>query len=318
MSQAVIQSLESIIVDLPTIRPHKLAMHTMNRQTLVILRLRCSDGIEGLGEATTIGGLAYGSESPESIKSNLDAHFAPLLLGQPADNVNAAMQRLDRHIRGNTFARSAVETALLDAHGKRLGLAVSELLGGRLHDSLEVAWTLASGDTGRDIEEAERMLDLRRHRHFKLKIGAGEVDADVAHAIAIKRALGERASVRVDVNQAWDEGVAQRACTTLGDNGIAHGGPRAVLRSAAIAEAAGIGLYGGTMLEGGIGTLAAAHAFVTLDRLAWHSELFGPLLLTEDILLESPRYQDFHLHVPRAPGLGLALDEERLARFRRR
>ncbi|MCR3871164.1 hypothetical protein K3Z93_29915, partial [Pseudomonas aeruginosa] len=110
MSQAVIQSLESIIVDLPTIRPHKLAMHTMNRQTLVILRLRCSDGIEGLGEATTIGGLAYGSESPESIKSNLDAHFAPLLLGQPADNVNAAMQRLDRHIRGNTFARSAVET----------------------------------------------------------------------------------------------------------------------------------------------------------------------------------------------------------------
>ncbi|WP_134442368.1 muconate/chloromuconate family cycloisomerase, partial [Pseudomonas aeruginosa] len=221
MSQAVIQSLESIIVDLPTIRPHKLAMHTMNRQTLVILRLRCSDGIEGLGEATTIGGLAYGSESPESIKSNLDAHFAPLLLGQPADNVNAAMQRLDRHIRGNTFARSAVETALLDAHGKRLGLAVSELLGGRLHDSLEVAWTLASGDTGRDIEEAERMLDLRRHRHFKLKIGAGEVDADVAHAIAIKRALGERASVRVDVNQAWDEGVAQRACTTLGDNGIA-------------------------------------------------------------------------------------------------
>lgn len=188
MSQAVIQSLESIIVDLPTIRPHKLAMHTMNRQTLVILRLRCSDGIEGLGEATTIGGLAYGSESPESIKSNLDAHFAPLLLGQPADNVNAAMQRLDRHIRGNTFARSAVETALLDAHGKRLGLAVSELLGGRLHDSLEVAWTLASGDTGRDIEEAERMLDLRRHRHFKLKIGAGEVDADVAHAIAIKRA----------------------------------------------------------------------------------------------------------------------------------
>ncbi|MDC3805308.1 muconate cycloisomerase family protein [Pseudomonas aeruginosa] len=373
MSQAVIQSLESIIVDLPTIRPHKLAMHTMNRQTLVILRLRCSDGIEGLGEATTIGGLAYGSESPESIKSNLDAHFAPLLLDQPADNVNAAMQRLDRHIRGNTFARSAVETALLDAHGKRLGLAVSELLGGRLHDSLEVAWTLASGDTGRDIEEAERMLDLRRHRHFKLKIGAGEVDADVAHAIAIKRALGERASVRVDVNQAWDEGVAQRACATLGDNGIAlieqpiarhnrvglarlssrggapimadeaiesvedafhlaregaapvfalkiakNGGPRAVLRSAAIAEAAGIGLYGGTMLEGGIGTLAAAHAFVTLDRLAWHSELFGPLLLTEDILLESPRYQDFHLHVPRAPGLGLALDEERLARFRRR
>ena len=46
MSHALIESLTTIIVDLPTIRPHKLAMHTMQKQTLVILRLRCSDGVE--------------------------------------------------------------------------------------------------------------------------------------------------------------------------------------------------------------------------------------------------------------------------------
>ncbi|NWD72455.1 muconate cycloisomerase, partial [Pseudomonas gingeri] len=96
-----------------------------------------------------------------------------------------------------------------------------------------------------------------------------------------------------------------------------NGGPRAVLRTAAIAEAAGIGLYGGTMLEGGIGTLASAHAFLTLNKLAWDTELFGPLLLTEDILAEPLVYRDFHLHVSTAPGLGLAIDEERLAFFRR-
>ncbi|MDC6711242.1 enolase C-terminal domain-like protein, partial [Leclercia adecarboxylata] len=121
---------------------------------------------------------------------------------------------------GNTFAKSGLESALLDAQGKRLGLPVSELLGGRVRDSLEVAWTLASGNTAKDIEEAERMLDIRRHRIFKLKIGAGEVNADLKHVIAIKQALGERASVRVDVNQAWDESVALRGCRILGDNGI--------------------------------------------------------------------------------------------------
>ena len=216
------------------------------------------------------------------------------------------------------------------------------------------------------------MLDLRRHRIFKLKIGAGEVSRDLAHVIAIKKALGDRASVRVDVNQAWDESVAVRACRILGANGIdlieqpisrnnrtgmvrlnamspapimadesiesvedafnlaregaasifalkiaKNGGPRAVLRTAAIAQAAGISLYGGTMLEGGIGTLASAHAFITLDRLAWDTELFGPLLLTEDILSEPLVYRDFELHVPHTPGLGLTLDEERLAFFRR-
>jgi muconate cycloisomerase len=164
MLATAIESIETIIVDLPTIRPHKLAMHTMQNQTLVIIRVRCADGIEGIGESTTIGGLAYGNESPDSIKTNIDKHFAPLLLGQDSANVNAAMLRLERSIRGNTFAKSGIETALLDAQGKRLGLPVSELLGGRVRDALPVAWTLASGDTDKDIAEAEKMLDLRRHR----------------------------------------------------------------------------------------------------------------------------------------------------------
>ncbi|MGE8322146.1 MAG: muconate cycloisomerase, partial [Pseudomonas sp.] len=46
MTSALIERIEAIIVDLPTIRPHKLAMHTMQQQTLVVLRLRCSDGVE--------------------------------------------------------------------------------------------------------------------------------------------------------------------------------------------------------------------------------------------------------------------------------
>lgn len=89
-----------------------------------------------------------------------------------------------------------------------------------MRDSLEVAWTLASGDTGRDIAEAEQMLDRRRHRIFKLKIGANPLEQDLKHVLAIKKALGDRASVRVDVNQYWDESQAIRGCQVLGDNGI--------------------------------------------------------------------------------------------------
>ena len=66
-----------------------------------------------------------------------------------------------------------------------------------------------------------------------------------------------------------------------------------------------------------MGTLASAHAFLTLKQLTWGTELFGPLLLTEDIVTEAPQYRDFELHIPRTPGLGLGLDEERLARFSR-
>ena len=367
---ATIERVETLLLDLPTIRPHHLSVTTMDGQTVMLVRIHCSDGVVGIGEGTTIGGLAYGGESPEGMKLAVDTYFAPRLLGADPTRVPALMAQLDSMIKENRFARSAIETALLDAQGKRTGLAVSELLGGRRRDSLPVAWTLASGDTAKDIDEAEQMLDLRRHRIFKLKIGARPLSDDIAHVAAIKRALGDRGAVRVDVNMAWSELEAARGMAALADAGCElveqpvastaalarlvrrfpvalmadeslhgpksafelarvagadvfavkieqSGGLYAAQQVAAIADAAGIELYGGTMLEGAVGTIASAHAFVTFPGLQWGTELFGPLLLTEEILTEPLDYSDFHLTVPDGPGLGIDLDEDRVQFFRR-
>lgn len=365
-----IDRVETLLLDLPTIRPHKLSVATMNGQTLMLVRVYCADGTVGIGEGTTIGGLAYGAESPEGMKLAIDTYFAPLMLGEDANRVSALMMRINRHVQGNRFAKCAVETALLDARGQRLGLPVSELLGGRVRDRLPVAWTLASGDTGRDIEEAQSMLEARRHQIFKLKIGLRPVVEDVAHVAAIRKALGDRGTVRVDVNMAWTELQADRGLAALVDAGCelveqpvasvaalarlrgrypiavmadesltgpasafslaSHaaadvfaikteqsGGLMAAQQVAAIADAANIELYGGTMLEGWVGTVSAAHVFSTFRQLQWGTELFGPLLLTEEILVDPPEYRDFHLMVPTASGLGIVLDEDRVRHFRR-
>lgn len=367
-----IEKVETLLLDLPTIRPHRLSMATMRDQTLVLVRLRCSDGVVGLGEGTTIGGLRYGDESPEGIQLAIDTYITPTLLASDPTRVRATMAEIGRTVRGNHIAKCAVETALLDAWGKRVGLSLAELLGGRVRERLPVAWTLASGDTATDIAEAEQMLDHRRHRVFKLKIGARDVRDDVAHVAAIKRALGDRASVRVDVNQAWDEstamwgiGALEAAGVDLIEQPVARSRPTAMARLAerfvvpimadeslhgpedafelariagadvfavkiaqsggihaaasvvAIADAAGIGVYGGTMLEGGVGTVASAHLFATVPNLGWGTELFGPLLLTGEILSAPLEYRDFALTVPSGPGLGIELDEDRVAFFRR-
>lgn len=371
-SQVKILAVETWLVDVPTIRPHKLSVATMMGQTLVLVRLQTSDDVVGWGEATTIGGLAYGEESPESIKTNIDRYIAPLLVGQDATQVAACMARVKGNVQGNRFAKCAVETALYDNQAKRLGVPLSELFGGRVRDSLPIAWTLASGDTAKDIAEAERVLDLRRHNIFKLKIGLRSVKDDVAHVAAIQRAVGDRASVRIDANQAWSVTEALEGCRMLADAGIdmveqpiaAHdkvglrrltqaniipimadealhgpvdaftvastqaadifavkinqsGGLRGAAQVAAIADAAGIALYGGTMLEGAVGTMASAQLFATFTEMSWGTELFGPLLLTEEILREPLMYRDFALEIPRRPGLGIDIDEDKLARLRR-
>ncbi len=184
-------------------------------------------------------------------------------------------------------------------------------------------WTLASGDTAKDIAEGEKLLAEGRHRAFKLKIGARELATDLRHTRAIVEALGDRASIRVDVNQAWDAATGAKGCRELAAMGVdlieqpvsAHdnaalvrlsqqietailadeavataydgyqlaqqgftgayalkiakaGGPNSVLALARVAQAAGIGLYGGTMLEGTVGTVASLHAWSTLP-LQW-------------------------------------------------
>lgn len=366
------KKIETILVEIPTIRPHKMAVATMQTQTLVLVKITSDDGFIGWGEATTIGGLGYGEESPESIKTNIDTYFAPLLRSLQGHNLAQIMQVLKKHINGNRFAKCAIQTALLDIQAQRLGLPLSELLGGRLRDSVPVLWVLASGDTEKDIAEAQQMLEAKRHNFFKLKIGSRAVEADVEHVLAIKQALGNEVSIRVDVNRAWSELDAIKGIKRLQAGGVdlieqpcaidnieamqrlTHRfdiaimadeslmGPSSAYRLAkgnaasvfavkvaqsggllegrdvaTIAQLAGIDLYGGTMLEGAVGTMASAQLFSTFENLKFGTELFGPLLLTQEILTTPLRYENFELHLPNTPGLGIEIDENKIEQLRR-
>jgi muconate cycloisomerase len=87
---------------------------------------------------------------------------------------------------------------------------------------------------------------------------------------------------------------------------------------AAIAEAAGIRCFGGTNLETSVGTAAALHLYCALANLSEDCELFGPLLLADDIVEEPIGYRDFRAWLPHGPGLGVSLDEEKVEHYRRR
>jgi muconate cycloisomerase len=361
-----------MILDIPTIRGHVLSMATMRTQTAVLVRVKFSDGSEGIGEGTTIGGLSYGPESPEGILSAIDTYIAPALVGRNADDVNGAIQLIDKLVKANRIAKTAVEIALWDGLGKRLDVPVSQLFGGAVHERLPVAWTLASGNSDTDIAEAHEMIETRRHNIFKLKIGKRSVREDVAQVARIKEAVGDAASVRVDVNTAWSLQDARWGLKGLQDAGCelveqpvparyrramaeltrsyeiavmadeALNGPEDALEVAAaraadvfavkigqsgglkraseviaIGQAAGLGLYGGTMLETGLSTAAALQLFSTVEDLAWGTELFGPLLLTEDILADPIVYRDFCVEIPKGVGIGATLDPDKVDFFRR-
>ena len=62
-----IASIRSTIVDVPTVRLHKLSSLSVTTQSYVIVELRLANGAEGIGEAATLGGPRWSEESVESI-----------------------------------------------------------------------------------------------------------------------------------------------------------------------------------------------------------------------------------------------------------
>jgi muconate cycloisomerase len=368
-----IVSIRSSIVDVPTVRRHKLSSLSVTAQSYVVVELRLANGVEGIGEAATLGGPRWSEESVESIKATIDAYLAPALIGAPADRLQAIRIRMDEAAKRNNAAKAAIESALFDAVGKTLGVPAVQFLGGAVRDSMPVLWTLASGDPAQEIEEAETKLAARLHDTFKVKIGAQSPEADLERLRRLTDALAGRASLIVDANQAWDETTAVRCLPLLAELGVRlveqplpawnlagmarlrarstvplmadesvfsahdmldvaragaadvvslklvkHGGLLATRDVAAVAEAAGIGLYGGCLLESSIGAAAHLQVFAGLRKLAWGCEHFGPQILVDDLVEEPLRFADFRIHLPAGSGLGVTLDQDKLRRYARR
>lgn len=367
-----IHTIKSTIVDVPTVRQHKLSSLSVTAQSYVIVELRLANGVTGIGEAATLGGPRWSEESVESIKATIDTYLAPALIGSAADRLVTARVRMDEAAKRNNAAKSAIESALFDAVGKTLNVRAVQLLGGAVRDKVPVVWTLASGDPVQEIEEAESKIAARLHNTFKVKIGAQPPEADMARMRRLALALQGRATLIVDANQAWDETTALRCLPALAEIGVTlveqpvpawnvqgmarlrtrstvplmadesvfsthdmldivragaadvvslklvkHGGLLATRDVAAVAQAAGIGLYGGCLLESSIGAAAHLQVFAGLRELTWGCEHFGPQILTGDLVTEPLRFEDFHIHLPTGPGLGVTLDQAQLRRYER-
>ena len=95
------------------------------------------------------------------------------------------------------------------------------------------------------------------------------------------------------------------------------GGIRRALEVAAIARAAGIEVYGGCMFETGIAHAAGTHLMAAVPDLKLGCEFYmSTYYIKEDILAEPFPVRDGLVHVPTAPGLGIIVDPDKIAKYR--
>jgi mannonate dehydratase len=110
-------------------------------------------GLYGVGDATLNG-------RELAVAAALTEHLAPLLVGRDPDQIEDTWQYIFRgtYWRGGPVLMTAlagIDMALWDIKGKRAGLPVYSLLGGKCREGA-LCYTHAAGDTFKDVEEDVR------------------------------------------------------------------------------------------------------------------------------------------------------------------
>ncbi|HEX6290438.1 MAG TPA: dipeptide epimerase [Herpetosiphonaceae bacterium] len=144
---------------------------------------------DGLGEAAPV---AYHGESAEAVTETLAGWRSELArLDDPA-----AITWLLQRLTGSRAARAAVDLALHDALGKRLGCPVYHLLGLSQLPLRQTSFTIAI--TAPD-ELVARVRDAAAFPILKVKLGTNR-DLDIVRTI---REAAPQATIRVDANAGW-------------------------------------------------------------------------------------------------------------------
>ncbi|MEM1429868.1 MAG: enolase C-terminal domain-like protein [Pseudomonadota bacterium] len=163
---------------------------------IVVLRLTLEDGTEGWGEAAP---WSVFTGSAEASFAALARYIAPLVVGRRIGARASILDQAAKAVAHCTEAKAALETALLDAQARRVGLPLHALLGGRCRDRIALSCSLADPAWDNDLALLER-LRADGVGIVKLKAGFAGHAFDVMRLEALRRDYPE-VRVRVDYNQ---------------------------------------------------------------------------------------------------------------------
>lgn len=193
-----IRSIEAIPVRAPRAKPMVAAGGPpLLVSDFGIVRVLTEDGLEGLGEISMNGGRTGAIQCDD-----VNRLIAPALVGADARDIRGAIVAMDRVLGGSEPAKSGVEMALFDAVGKSLGVAVYQLLGGKVRDRAAVCWGLGFGPPEQSAEEAARYV-ADGFGTIKIKVGRPGTDLDTGMIATVRRRLGDAINLKVDANTAY-------------------------------------------------------------------------------------------------------------------
>ncbi len=180
----------------------------------VLVRIADEAGHVGLGEASVTA--VWSGETQAGTIAMIREVLAPLIVGADPFDSEWIFRRLEKAAFGNSFARAALEMALLDLQGQILQVPVFKLLGGRDRPAIaaepgvrlqfvlgsdrgiRLKFVIGAVEPGVAGERARGMV-ARGWRAIKVKVGR-DPKGDVERLEAVRDSIGPDVFLSVDAN----------------------------------------------------------------------------------------------------------------------
>jgi L-alanine-DL-glutamate epimerase-like enolase superfamily enzyme len=193
---------------------------TITHFELITVRLRDTDGAEGVGYTYTVG--AGGS----AVHALIDQGLRPVLIGAESEHIEALWQKMWWHLhyggRGGSvsLAVSACDIALWDLKARRFDTPLWRLLGG-----FDPAVPCYAGGIDLDfpLDALLRQTDdnlAKGFRAIKMKVGRPRLSEDVERVRAMRAHLGPDFPLMADANMRWSVDEAIRAARAFQDTNL--------------------------------------------------------------------------------------------------
>ena len=168
----------------------------------VLVRIADESGRLGLGEASVTS--VWSGETQTGTIALIRESLAPLIVGADPFDTEWIGRRLDRTAFANSFAKAALEMALLDLQGQILDVPVCKLLGGLdspasgTDPGVRLKFVVGAVDPELAAQRARKMVE-HGWKAIKVKVGRNP-RADVDRLRAVRQAIGADCFLSVDAN----------------------------------------------------------------------------------------------------------------------
>jgi o-succinylbenzoate synthase len=221
-----IARVELYELTLPLVEPFIISGGTMTERRSLVVVLHDGEGHSGYGESPPFELPFYSEETLGGARHLLVEVLIPRVLGREVDSPEAMDALLRSGVRGNPFARAALETACwdLEAHRRHLGLAA--LLGERLRATTSnsipcgVALGIPQDRTPGTLQRWIADALHQGYRRVKIKVAPGW---DAVPVQAAREAMaGVDLPLTVDANGSYEWPEHESNLRALDDAGLLY------------------------------------------------------------------------------------------------